>query len=471
MTNAQSFFCRSLAVICLALSANAAQAQTLTWSTPYEYDQGEQTSLSAHPTGLVLEAHKTYAIGGIGLWYRIGIRQGTTVTWGRSQSFPWEGTWPNVAISNEGYVVFIYSSGRYKTNSDLHYAVGMVNPYEGLDQSITWLTPDSIHFDSGFHSSTVINDNGVILEVHESGSGGTGLYYRVGHLKDPSGGDLTIEWDSGDKGVKYDDGVNPHIAINNSDQAIEVHQVTSEHYMHYRRGPIIRGKINFGGSPRYDNHSEEATVALLDNGGVVELHRGADQGISARTGILDPKVADKIIWFNAAEISNSDSSKAYYPAVTTDGTHAIGTWTSFSTSNTVGHLFSTVASLQPQEAVPFQWELPIRVVPRRADRKAKVRSRVLQTAVQPKLQAHGGASARGNNEKAKAHSPVPQKAVQPKSLSRGDASPAANHEKAKARSPVPQKAVQPKSQSHGGASLAGSNDKAKPRRKGQGNAP
>jgi hypothetical protein len=464
MTNAQSFFCRSLAAICLALSANAAEAQTLTWSTPYEYDQGEQTSLSAHPTGLVLEAHKTSTIGGIGLWYRIGIRQGTTVTWGRSQSFPWDGTWPNVAISNEGYVVFIYSSGRYKTNSDLHYAVGMVNPYEGLDQSITWLTPDSIHFDSGFHSSTVINDNGVILEAHESGNGGTGLYYRVGHLKDPSGGDFTIEWDSGATGIRYDDGINPHIALNNSDEAIEVHQVTSEHYMHYRRGPVTRGKINFGGSPRYDNHSEEATVALLDNGGVVELHRGADQGISARTGILDPKSADKIIWFNAAVISNSDSSKAYYPAVTTDGTHAIGTWTSFNTHNTVGHLFSLVASLEPQEVVPFQWELPTRVVARRSHRKSMLRSPVPQKAVQPKSPSHGGASPAANHEKAKVSSPVPQKAVQPKSQPHGGASPAANHEKAKVSSPVPQKAVQPKSQPHGGASPGRNNAKAKHRR-------
>jgi hypothetical protein len=393
------------------------------------------------------------------------------VTWGRSQRFPWDGTWPNVAISKEGYVVFIYSSGRYKTSSDLHYAVGMINPSGSLDQSITWLTPDSFHSDSGFHSSTAINDNGVIVEVHESGSGGTGIYYRVGHLKDPSGGDFTIEWDSGATGIRYDDGINPHIALNNSDEAIEVHQVTSEHYVHYRRGPVFRGKINFGGSPRYDNHSEEATVVLLDNGGVVELHRGADGGISARTGMLDPNSAEKIIWFNAAVISDIDSSEAFYPAVTTDGTHAIGTWTSSYLDHTVHNLFSSVASLEPQEEVPFQWEFPIRVVARRTDRKAKVRSPAPQKAIQPKSQSPGGASPGGNNAKAKARSPVPQKAVQPKSQTPGGASPGGNHEKAKARSPVPQKAVQPKSQSHGGASLAGSNEKAKPRRKGHGNAP
>jgi hypothetical protein len=471
MTNAQSFFCRSLAVICLAVSASAAEAQSLTWSKPDNYDEGEQTSLATHPSGLILEAHKTQTVGGLGLWYRVGVREGTKVAWGRSQRFPWDGTWPNVAISKEGYVVFIYSSGRYKTSSDLHYAVGMINPSGSLDQSITWLTPGSFHSDSGFHSSTAINDNGVIVEVHESGSGGTGIYYRVGHLKDPSGGDFTIDWDSGATAIRYDDGINPHIALNNSDEAIEVHQVTSEHYMHYRRGPVFRGKINFGGSPRYDNHSEEATVTLLDNGGVVELHRGADEGISARTGMLDPNSADKIIWFDAAVISNNDSRKAHNPAVTTHGTYAIGTWTSNNTDHSTGNLFSSVASLEPQEVVPFQWEFPIRVVARRTNRKAMLRSPVPQKAVQPKSQSHGAASPGGTIEKAKVRSPVPQKAVQPKSESHGGASPAANHEKTKARSPVPPKAVQPKSQSHGGASLAGSNEKAKPRRKSQGNAP
>jgi hypothetical protein len=440
MTNAQSFFCRSLAVICLAFSASAAEAQQLRWRLPDNYDDGEQTALAGHQSGLILEAHKTETTGGLGLWYRLGSRNGYKVVWGPSQRFPWDGTWPNVAMNNEGIVLFISSSGRFKSSSNLHYAVGQVNPYGGTNQSITWLTPN-YHFDSGFHSSTAFNNNGVIVEVHESGSGGTGLYYRVGHLKDPSGGDFTIEWDSGDKGVKYDDGINPQIAIDNSDEAIEVHQVTAEHYMHYRRGPIFRGKINFGGSPRYDNDSQEATVMLLDNGGVVELHRGFTRGIFARTAILDPNSADKIIWSKATLISDFISGEARGPAVTTDGSHAIGTWTSFDTGFGNGTLFSSNASLEPQEVVPFQSEIPIRVVPRRTNRKAMLRSLVPQKAVQPKLQAHGAAS------------------------------PGGNHGKAKVSSPVPQKAVQPKSHSHGGPRLAGSNEKAKPRREGHANAP
>jgi hypothetical protein len=61
------------------------------------------------------------------------------------------------------------------------------------------------------------------MKVNTGGS--SGLYYRVGQLGNPAGGDYTIAWSSGSTGVKYDDGVNPHIAINNQKQVVEVHQV------------------------------------------------------------------------------------------------------------------------------------------------------------------------------------------------------------------------------------------------------
>jgi hypothetical protein len=96
-----------------------------------------------------------------------------------------------------------------------------------------------------------------------------------------------------------------------------------------------------------------------------------------------------------------------------------------------GRLLSSVTLLVPQEVVPFQWEFPIRVVPRRTEREAKLRAPVPQKAAQPKSQSHGGASPGGNHKNAKAHAPVPQKAVQPKSQSHGGASPGGNNEKAK----------------------------------------
>jgi hypothetical protein len=139
---------------------------------------------------------------------------------------------------------------------------------------------------------------------------------------------------------------------------------------------------------------------LLDSGHVAEVHRQDDSVASARTGVLDPNDPERIEWSDSVEISDADSDASRYPAVATNGTHAIGTWTSLSFDIT-GTLFSSVALLAPQEENPFQWAFPIRVAPRRTNRKAKVRSPVPQKAVQPKSQSHGGASLGGSNEKAK----------------------------------------------------------------------
>jgi hypothetical protein len=63
MTTTQTFFYRSLATMCLALSANVAGAQTLKWTTPKEYDNGRQTALASHSAGLDLEAHQSSSPG------------------------------------------------------------------------------------------------------------------------------------------------------------------------------------------------------------------------------------------------------------------------------------------------------------------------------------------------------------------------------------------------------------------------
>ncbi len=216
------------------------------------------------------------------------------------------------------------------------------------------------------------------MEVHESGSGGTGLYYRVGHLEHPTGGGPSIVWESGTNGVKYDDGINPHITINNHNEVVEVHQVTGEHYVHYRRGFVRGGKIAFGGSARYDNHSYARAVALLDNGLVTELHCGRDYSISARTAILDATSPDKVIWFGAKVINNDDSRNADNPAVASSGRYALGTSTSEETNG--GNLYSSVGTehgqldlLELQKVCESEWVLPARLRPRRTHGKMNER--------------------------------------------------------------------------------------------------
>lgn len=93
--------------------------------------------------------------------------------------------------------------------------------------------------------------------------------------------------------------------------------------MHYRRGNVFLGTINFGGSQRYHNDAIQPAVALLDSGLVVELHESLD-GIDARTGTLSPSNPEGIDWSDSVEFSYPGNTS--YPAVASNGGYAIGTW-------------------------------------------------------------------------------------------------------------------------------------------------
>src|SRR4029450_8664133 len=76
---------------------------------------------------------------------------------------------------------------------------------------------DSAKYDDGGRNPTVaITNVGTVVEVHNGGSGGGPLWYRVGQR---SG--LTIQWG---KSAKYDDGgLNPTVAVTNDGTVVEVH--------------------------------------------------------------------------------------------------------------------------------------------------------------------------------------------------------------------------------------------------------
>jgi hypothetical protein len=323
-------------VIGLALTSSLATAQ-VQWNGVYNYDKGHQQAVAIHPSGLVVEFHRNPDLGSTALYYHVGRLQGTTVNWAENSQRVTNGqdnvngAWPNVDITQDGHVLFVWSTGSYKSSSSLRYQVGKIDPYGDTGQSIQWLSGERT-FDAGFHSSTAMNDNGAIVEVHESGTGGSGLFYRVGHFV--AGGSYNIHWDSGGNGIHYDDGINPHIAINNLNQVIEVHQVSRSYpYLHYHRGVLTGGIIDFGGSQRYNDSADDPSVALLDSGVVLELHvanntSSEDRGAYALPGTLNPTNPDLIDWSDATRIDDRAPGET---AVATDGTQlgphsVVGTW-------------------------------------------------------------------------------------------------------------------------------------------------
>jgi hypothetical protein len=306
----------------------ATLSAAMDWSNFGYLGSGFRSSTAMHYSGLIVEVHDSTnpVFYSTGSWYHIGKvnASGTKVNWGPSRHLTCcFAMYPSVAITNEGYVIFSYSISKTKQDSRLRIMVGTLDVNGGVDQTIQWKT-DSLPLDSGFHNTLAVNASGVIAEAHESGSGGKGIYYRLGHLKDPANGDFNVVWDTGDYGQKYGDGINPHISINDSGEVVEVHQASAnDPKLHYIRGKLKANSIEFNNSqPRYNDNGQRPAVALLNDGYLVEVHDNGDS-VYYRTGQLDAKDASKIDWSETQPIpkgkgfeSNSVSSNGYYAVAT-----------------------------------------------------------------------------------------------------------------------------------------------------------
>jgi hypothetical protein len=74
-------------VVCfVALCTTRGSSQTLRWTPSEKYDQGVDTSLAAHVSGIVLEAHQTHTFAGRSLYYHLE-RYNTTLGWKPAPSF------------------------------------------------------------------------------------------------------------------------------------------------------------------------------------------------------------------------------------------------------------------------------------------------------------------------------------------------------------------------------------------------
>jgi hypothetical protein len=226
-------------------------------------------------------------------------------------------------------VIVVYSNRADRSDSEQFYWVGKIDPNGDINQTIEWNT-DPLHWDGDFNTSIAINGNGIIVGVHQSNNmSNNNLYYRVGHLRDPGNGDYTVAWDSGHFGVRYDSGTHPHISIDNHNQVVVVHQTTTEHFLHYRRGNIHFGAagvtIDFGESQRYNSSAKQPAVALLDNGDVLEVHLDSDANfLLSREGSLSSSDPAIIEWAENSSVVHA-GDELEYPASAGNGTFAVET--------------------------------------------------------------------------------------------------------------------------------------------------
>lgn len=178
----------------------------ITFGTSQRYDTGTQPSVAIANDGLVVEVHKSE--GDNTLLYHIGRVKGTNIDWGDSQRYG-EGLSPSVAITNDGLVVAVHQAKDTDDFGKIRFHIGRVN-----GNKIDW-GPTS-EYDSGALPSVAINNDGLVVEVHQSEIRDTVWYRGVGQVKDN-----TINWRN-EKSQQYSNGREPRVTCN-GESVVEVH--------------------------------------------------------------------------------------------------------------------------------------------------------------------------------------------------------------------------------------------------------
>jgi hypothetical protein len=230
------------------------------------YDTGKSPDIALNNGNVVVEVHESQ--GTNTLWYRVGKVNGKEIKWENNEkSVKYDdGVQPSVAINNNGLVVEVHKSENFHT---LYYRVGRVK-----SDGTIWVKDDqskSVKYDDGVQPSVAINNNGLVVEVHKSESHDT-LWYRVGKVN----GDK-IDWENNKKSIEYDAGVQPSVAITDDGLVVEVHKSQSYGTLWYRVGRVksdgtIWVKDDQSKSVKYDA-GVQPSVAITNDGLVVEVHK------------------------------------------------------------------------------------------------------------------------------------------------------------------------------------------------------
>jgi|GEM_PF-640558 len=229
-------------------------------------NSGIQTSVAINKEQVV-EVHRSEGAS-TKLWYRIGRPNQMHVRWNKSQKLDNDnGTQPSICMNNEGLLVEVHKA---QTWNNLWYHIGQTN-----GDQIEW--GSSVKYDSGMLPSIAIDNDNWCIEVHSSEGAATGLWYRLGRV---NSGNKKIEWVfSGAK--QYDKGYRPRVAMNNNGVVVEVHNNEVTHNtLWYTVGILDKQNniIHWGDHREYGNGGSMPSVAITDDGFVIETHRSESLG-------------------------------------------------------------------------------------------------------------------------------------------------------------------------------------------------
>ncbi|MDO7877689.1 hypothetical protein Q5H93_23335 [Hymenobacter sp. ASUV-10] len=232
----------------------------------------------------VVEVHQSQNLQDI--YYHVGQLDDTTWNYGPSTQYD-DGITPGVALNASGTVVEVHQSNGGSSNLWCH-----VGPVNTSSKSISF--GKSQQYDKGTTPSVALNDHGVVVEIHQSNGASTSLWYNVGQVDTSK-----KEIDFG-KSWEHVNGVTPIVALNNNGLVVEVHQSNGPSFnLWYTVGQVNTSdkSISFGESQPYDTGTRPA-ITLTDDGRVIEVHRSQTfDTLWRRTGTVNA-ATNTIVWDN-----------------------------------------------------------------------------------------------------------------------------------------------------------------------------
>ena len=255
------------------------------WRSAINYDYGKEPSIALNDNNTVVEVHRSQ--NNNNFYYRVGTVNPaeTNIPFGPSIKYD-AGVRPVIALNNLQQVVEIHKSAN---NHGLWLHTGTVDP---LRNTIDWGPSRSLN-DSGIYPSIAVNDQGMVMEVHQS-QNNDNIWYRVGKAEFDA---ENISWWSSAKclGCGSGNGVNPQVSLNNNNEFIIVWQLNDHIFSQTGSLDINTQQVNwqnsyqaeagYNGAFAYDT-GYRPSVGLMDNGQTIEVHQSqSNNSLWFRNGI------------------------------------------------------------------------------------------------------------------------------------------------------------------------------------------
>lgn len=189
----------------------------VTWYEEHRYDRGINVDAAVNNSGMVVEVHNAHSDPDE-LWYNAGVLDtaNKVVNWfllpDDKRHYSSGGIDPTVALNDSGIVVEVHAT----EGNNLYCRAGVLNSGNG---TITW--SPSAKYDTGRRPSVGINNDNMVVEVHQSPDG-SDLWYNVGKVEQIKNGNYAIAWGDLTKKRQYDAGEYPSVAFC-GDKILEAH--------------------------------------------------------------------------------------------------------------------------------------------------------------------------------------------------------------------------------------------------------